>query len=781
MRNLTTLAVEALGGGAPWQAVAPDAEAADGVYVASAERGAEGLVRLTVGRATPTECEELASLAVVGAPGNHADEIRLFQMLADGGEVAGNAPALCLVTAGGDIVYLLLDTLKAEIVGSVEQGLLAARWSLDEEVLVLITAPGADGVAKLLIMTRDLEVLHEAPLSTDDFGEDQPVNVGWGSKATQFHGSEGKQAAAAQPRAGDARGPPVPEDDGLPRVAWRSDGAFFVVSSLERDAYGAHRILRVYTRAGVLSATSDATVRGISHCLAVRPIGNVIATTQRAGRTPDGDEWAPGRDGRHDVVFFERNGLRHGEFSLREEHGAGPKGNTYGEALPAWNTPHAVQSLAWNADGSALAVHLVRGPHAVVQVWTTKNYHWYLKQEIQLEGLRALLWHAEEPLWLYLVHAGGIEKRVYAADTAVSSGTPPHDASCAAVVDGHALLLTPFRLQNVPPPMCAVCILDTPRLEPFVPQVPVHIAWDTVGGDATTDYLAVLFREEVHVWRIAYGVLGSRAKWAPERVAVLRVAPGAIQVALAVSDSITIGLLRPDGAEWVQGGDQGTLAFSTCGARRLVTMRETKALVVHGPDGSVVDVATSSPLPSLPTFCERLVVFPAPHATPLGLARDGRLVLPDRTLAKDATSFAVTNRLVVWTTWTHEARFLPLAALSGDVQTLELGRRVERGSTIVTAVPSAMSLVLQMPRGNLETICPRPMVLDVIRDLIDRGEYGEALRTARAHRVDLNILHDHNPTAFLASIPQVLEQVDNVDHINLLLSSMRYVGLLTQQ
>lgn len=39
-------------------------------------------------------------------------------------------------------------------------------------------------------------------------------------------------------------------------------------------------------------------------------------------------------------------------------------------------------------------------------------------------------------------------------------------------------------------------------------------------------------------------------------------------------------------------------------------------------------------------------------------------------------------------------------------------RRIERGARIVTAVPSTMSLVLQMPRGNLETVMPRALVLE---------------------------------------------------------------------
>lgn len=55
---------------------------------------------------------------------------------------------------------------------------------------------------------------------------------------------------------------------------------------------------------------------------------------------------------------------------------------------------------------------------------------------------------------------------------------------------------------------------------------------------------------------------------------------------------------------------------------------------------------------------------------------------------------------------------------SKEVEGIEK-RRVERGSRIVVAVPSSMSLVLQMPRGNLETIDPRAMVMRVVRDDVD--------------------------------------------------------------
>jgi elongator complex protein 1 len=86
-----------------------------------------------------------------------------------------------------------------------------------------------------------------------------------------------------------------------------------------------------------------------------------------------------------------------------------------------------------------------------------------------------------------------------------------------------------------------------------------------------------------------------------------------------------------------------------------------------------------------------------------------------------------------------------------------------------------MSIVLQMPRGNLETIFPRAMVVAGIRDLIDEKNYERAFSYCRTQRVDMNILYDHKPEQFLASVGLFLDQLKAVAHIDLFLSSLRYV------
>lgn len=63
-------------------------------------------------------------------------------------------------------------------------------------------------------------------------------------------------------------------------------------------------------------------------------------------------------------------------------------------------------------------------------------------------------------------------------------------------------------------------------------------------------------------------------------------------------------------------------------------------------------------------------------------------------------------------------------------------------------MPTKYSVVLEAPRGNLETICPRIMVLSAIRKFIKQKNYKDAFITCRTHRIDLDILHDYDRNYF---------------------------------
>lgn len=288
----------------------------------------------------------------------------------------------CLILAGGDIVLVRENPTSTEelveIVGSVDAGLSAAAWSPDEELLAITTQADT-----LLLMSRDIENIASVNLTPEDVNVSSHVSVGWGKKETQF---KGKRARALQdptvPESID-EGVLSPLDDRSVTISWRGDGAWFAVSKIEEER---RRMIRVYSREGQLDSVSE-PVDGLEGALSWRPSGNLIASTRR---TSDKVE----------VVFFERNGLRHGQFDLRFT----------AEELAALSVP---LTLKWNSDSNVIAVSY---PDKV-QLWTMSNYHYYLKQELRFPEASARTvmcdWHAERPLAVALSTSGISSTRSY--------------------------------------------------------------------------------------------------------------------------------------------------------------------------------------------------------------------------------------------------------------------------------------------------------------------------------------------------------------------------------
>ena len=280
-----------------------------------------------------------------------------------------DSSTICVVLAGGDIIVVREAPSdgeeKIEIVGSVDVGISAAAWSPDEELLTLVTRADT-----LLYMTKEFYNISSVTLAEDDLKASKHVSVGWGKKETQF---KGKGAKAL-------RDPTMPEkvDEGLPSghddmsstISWRGDGAYVAVNSNQASP---RRVIRVYSREGVLDGVSE-PVDGLEGALSWRPEGNLLAGIQRF-------------DDHVEVVFFERNGLRHGQFSLR----------TTVEEMTDERATSIL--LEWNVDSSILAVCF----RDRVQLWTMGNYHYYLKQEVSFaippsKGRIDFQWNPEQAL-----------------------------------------------------------------------------------------------------------------------------------------------------------------------------------------------------------------------------------------------------------------------------------------------------------------------------------------------------------------------------------------------
>ncbi|WVO15396.1 hypothetical protein L204_103054 [Cryptococcus depauperatus] len=508
---------------------------------------------------------------------------------------------LVALLAGGDIVTVTLEgpdgsVGTVEVVGSVESGIKAAAWSPDDEQIILVT-----GEDNIVCMTRNFDVIHEEPLRSEDFGEDKFINVGWGSKSTQFHGSIGKSAARQSTNVASSFSHPT--DHGLPTISFRGDASFFAISSLDsysNDEQRSRRQIRIYSRdasAGLkpkLSATSE-SLPGLEPALAWRPSGNLISTMIRYGYEGGGE----GREGRWDVGMIERNGLRHGGFELREHKDSWKEGR--------------IRGLGWNSDSEVLAVWVERKDRDVLQLWSMKNYHYYLKQELFSSEFgdtrfRGFKWHPEEPLSLFIIQDNSIQHRTFTWDTYASRLSMPRDTASVAVVDGTSLLVTPFRTQNTPPPMSSYQLT--------LPSTPVHAClsdWE--------DKAAAVFSDgEIIVWKLNTrlpGPKGSRLRGGgrvaePEVVLRTKIGGSRVMRNIALGPNGKVAVLSlTTGCE--QSGcvnvfrEKGEEEFKVQGnvERILWTQEEDGEVLVMNGEGNLYSVANPTPIeisfPSSPT------------------------------------------------------------------------------------------------------------------------------------------------------------------------------------
>ena len=725
------------------------------------------------------EYQSLASWdAPCPLPDLDCDEVLLLQHFADVG-------TSCLVLAGGDLVVVREDPLpdqeRIEIVGSVDVGIAAAAWAPDEELLVIVTRTDS-----LVLMSRDFEPVTETNLSADDLKASKHVSVGWGKKETQFQGK----------RAKSLRDPTLPEtvDEGKPSahedfrtsVSWRGDGAYVAVNRIVSNH---RRVIRVFSREGVLDSASE-PMDGLDSTLSWRPYGNLIAAIKRS-------------DDEVKVVFFERNGLQHGEFDLRLSK----------DDMGSWAS---VISLAWNINSTVLAVtYLDR-----VQLWTMGNYHYYLKQEIMISsptpakgtmppGLR---WHPERPLRLQIHSYDSLIDTAFALTVSRGSVVPPLDSGAVAVIDGKALKLTPLKQAGIPPPMsfcevifdhnivdCAfssggdvILVLTFHTLE--VCHWVLQDAPSTKGAGGRPQpikrFSAEMTKQATSLPAMSSGHLNPRYTqvmfcgsstaviFAPEQrdvPAQLR----RLKFNQSLVDASFEAMMVPRSSQSLITDSEQSMIWSLDKTETAVVASDSHDVVADQPqsfDGAIPDSIIYS---TNPDSSAEVNGYSSGTYHRVSLSTKGTLQADDEVLARDCSSFVVTDAHIIFTTTQHLLKFVHLTApaemdVPGNTPEVdERCRSIERGAKIVTAIPSAYSVILQMPRGNLETIFPRVLVLSGIRRHIINLEFRTAFLACQTHQVDLNILYDYQPDVFLSNVQKFIDELKKPARVDEFISKLK--------
>uniref|UniRef100_A0A8C1XDJ4 Elongator complex protein 1 n=1 Tax=Cyprinus carpio TaxID=7962 RepID=A0A8C1XDJ4_CYPCA len=514
--------------------------------------------------------------------------------------------------------------------------------------------------------------------------------------------------------------------------------------AINQDDFGeGARKVRIWNRECVLQATSE-VVNGLEQPLCWRPSGSLITSTQR-------------HPNKHSVVFMEKNGLLHGDFNL-----------------PFGKEQVKVKELLWNSDSTVLAVWMEdlkpgenEHPNTYIQLWTVGNYHWYLKQSLHFgsEPLRApacVCWDPEKPLRLHLLTRGWVSYTYdWGWSTDRSHGTDCHDNANVAVIDGDKILLTTFRQCVIPPPMCA-----------FELQLPVPVNLVTFRSQAQrTNELAALTADgHIYVYGQAYMLMLMLSP----RVTMDQEEPLTLRLLLWLNDDLFLAVahgryltrllkLSPSDSQ----DSKDTIFYTDSSELSLTEWKDSTGNIINFPRPCVQTALCTL------SGEEHLI----------GLTERSHLYIGDSLVASNISSFVVYDDFLLLTTHSHMCHCLNLStlsikglqsALSSDAhQNDETVRKVERGSRIISVVPQDTRLILQMPRGNLETIHHQALVLAQLRKWLDGLRFKDAFECMRKLRINLNLIYDHNPTVFLANIEMFLKQIDSINYINLFLTELK--------
>lgn len=654
--------------------------------------------------------------------------------------------SIAIVLAGGDLIIVREhprpEQERIEIVGSIDVGISAAQWSWSSSTLAVITRAGS-----FVLMSQQLEPVNEVTMQEDDLELSKHVSVGWGKKETQFQGKRAKALKDPTMPGIVDEGRPSPNEDDSTTLSWRGDSAFVAVNSTTASK---RRVIRVYSVEGVLDSVSE-PIDGLESALSWRPHGNSIAVVKRTTES----------DAKLEVVFFERNGLRHGEFNLRLSK---EEMTTYGAKV----------TLSWNCDSSVLAV----GFRDRVQLWTMGNYHYYLKQELRLKTPK-VTWHSTDPhrLCVYNEYLNQSATLIPAVDRGPL--VEPYDYGLIAVIDGKNLKITPIKHANVPPPMAFFEISAEDNII-------------SCAVSRTCQRIAFLTTEHLYLCKLEMRRASTKDESSVRHATQFSLQkkkvdafPRPRQVVIQNDDAVyllvpTTNLSDPRAAcykyLWVNTNtDDGLLK-----TQDMACPKETTEIVIDTRQEKLfykTPKYTWNPSSETiwPGVAEASTIFTADVNSDLplqiSLSKDQVLHVDDEVKVPSVTSFAISAQHIIYTTANHLLKFAHLGQhpiqLPPDTPELdERCRAIERGAKLVTAIPSIYAVVLQMPRGNLETIYPRVMVLGGIRRHIEALEYRKAFLACQKHQVDLNILYDHDPERWSANVEAFITQLKKASRID---------------
>ena len=533
-----------------------------------------------------------------------------------------------------------------------------------------------------------------------------------------------------------------------------------ILSKICEISFIDYRKLHIWNREAVLQYTGE-QINGLEHPISWKPSGSLIA----------GSQMLPNK---HLIVFIEKNGLKHGEFEL-----------------PFPPMTFKLELILWSNDSQILLILGTKteqqDTHQILMLWRQTNYKWDLKQTLPFEQncVKNAIWDPIDPTLLHIMLSSGHYMR-YRWKWSVDESE-----GIVGVVDGKQLKLTNLEQCVIPPPFFSYSL----NFESEIRQICL----------SKNNLSVILSNESLYLFQKS----GEIAKSVSNGFSVIfenfneekEVLFQCFYSNKCQNISRLTNVVVDESGRLFGEDSKHLFCFDFKNESQKVTemfdikfkvlaiscLEDTLAIVAD--DGQLWKVDLNNkclnewtdryekPV-SFPQQCSRLQLFKIKdRISTFCLTENFTLSSDNEILSQNnCNSFIIFNRFLLFTTTDHLMHCWliddNIFDTNNNYQNFK-PRNVERGSKIITAARDG-KIVLQMPRGNLEAVYPRPLLLDLITSKLNELEFDSAFDLLRRHRINLNILYDYNPKIFIDNIELFIEKIANksIDWICLFLNDL---------
>lgn len=425
-----------------------------------------------------------------------------------------------------------------------------------------------------------------------------------------------------------------------------------------------------------------------------------------------------------EIVFIEQSGLRYGGFSLL-----------------GWTSPIKIE---WNCDSTILASLHQDQKKVSVLLWTCSNYRWFLKQVFEVHEEIIFEWSRTNPTVLYLQKEKNVTILVFSNQKYMVS-----KHGHVSFVNGKELYITNFETTGIPPPYYETKI--------DLPSVPIQHVFSQCG-----EYLAFLFKNSFGV----FDLKNSSAQYSEHLI----ISPK--QILLVNQKLFLISSLNGENVFSID--RNGKIIWNIC--------IENAERIVYGRN-SIIVLSFELKLTYL-SYCgnilkekylkespEEFSILPESEDGLLFIGKNKRLYHNENILLENVTSFQRKEEMIIAISEDNILHFFSLRNNLFEEEIKER-RNVELGSRIVFLSEMNSSILLQMPRGNIERIYPRNLVWNSVKKLFYLKKFKDSFLLCKKHQIKPKYLFEEDKKFLLENISTFIRQLNSEELLNLFVISI---------